>query len=119
MRHVKIRGSQRDCEELRGLPGGRCRFAVHAPPPHAGEPFGRKAEVKLTREEFDLLALLARNAGRIVNNSQLLADLCPAQERDLQYFRGFIGRLRAMLGDNPAAPWFILDEAGVGYRFLG
>ncbi|MBX3578365.1 MAG: response regulator transcription factor [Rhizobiaceae bacterium] len=75
--------------------------------------------VKLTRKEFDLLALLARNAGRIVTHRQLLADLWgPAHEHDLQYLRVFIGRLRAKLGDDPAAPRFILNEPGVGYRFL-
>lgn len=79
----------------------------------AGEP------VKLTRKEFDLLALLARNAGRIVTHRQLLADIWgSAHEHDLQYLRVFIGRLRAKLGDDPAAPRFILNEPGVGYRFL-
>lgn len=79
----------------------------------AGEP------LKLTRKEFDLLTLLARNAGRIVTHRQLLADVWgPAHEHDLQYLRVFIGRLRAKLGDDPAAPQFILNEPGVGYRFL-
>jgi two-component system KDP operon response regulator KdpE len=79
----------------------------------AGEP------IKLTRKEFDLLALLARNAGRIVTHRHLLADVWgPAHEHDLQYLRVFIGRLRAKLGDDPAAPRFILNEPGVGYRFL-
>jgi two-component system KDP operon response regulator KdpE len=79
----------------------------------AGEP------VKLTRKEFDLLALLARNAGRIVTHRQLLTGVWgPAHEHDLQYLRVFIGRLRAKLGDDPAAPRFILNEPGVGYRFL-
>ncbi|MGQ2905730.1 MAG: response regulator [Neoaquamicrobium sediminum] len=79
----------------------------------AGEP------LKLTRKEFDLLTLLARNAGRIVTHRQLLADIWgPAHEHDLQYLRVFIGRLRAKLGDDPASPRFILNEPGVGYRFL-
>jgi len=79
----------------------------------AGETIG------LTRKEFDLLALLARNAGRIVTHRQLLADVWgPAHEHDLQYLRVFIGRLRAKLADDPAAPRFILNEPGVGYRFL-
>ncbi|MBP0440103.1 response regulator [Tianweitania sediminis] len=79
----------------------------------AGDP------LKLTRKEFDLLALLARNAGRILTHRQLLADIWgPAHEHDLQYLRVFIGRLRAKLGDDPAAPRFILNEPGVGYRFL-
>ena len=79
----------------------------------AGEP------LKLTRKEFDILALLARNAGRIVTHRRLLADIWgPAHEHDLQYLRVFIGRLRAKLGDDSAATRFILNEPGVGYRLL-
>ncbi len=75
--------------------------------------------LKLTRKEFELLALLARNAGRIVTHRQLLNDVWgPAHEHDVQYLRVFIGRLRGKLGDDPAAPRFILNEPGVGYRFL-
>ena len=75
--------------------------------------------IKLTRKEFDLLALLARNAGRIVTHRQLLHDIWgPAHEHDVQYLRVFIGRLRQKLGDDPADPRFILNEPGVGYRFL-
>lgn len=75
--------------------------------------------LKLTRKEFDLLALLARNAGRIVTHRQLLNDIWgPAHENDIQYLRVFVGRLRAKLADDPAAPRFILNEPGVGYRFL-
>ncbi len=75
--------------------------------------------VRLTRKEFDLLALLARHAGRIVTHRQLLNDIWgPAHEHDLQYLRVFVGRLRAKLGDDPSAPRFILNEPGVGYRFL-
>lgn len=75
--------------------------------------------MKLTRKEFDLLALLARNAGRIVTHRQLLHDIWgPAHEHDVQYLRVFIGRLRQKLGDDPADPRFILNEPGVGYRFL-
>lgn len=75
--------------------------------------------LKLTRKEFDLLALLARNAGRIVTHRQLLHDIWgPAHEHDVQYLRVFVGRLRQKLGDDPADPRFILNEPGVGYRFL-
>lgn len=77
------------------------------------------APVKLTRKEFDLLALLARHAGRIITHKQLLHDIWgPAHEHDVQYLRVFIGRLRTKLRDDPAAPRFLLNEPGVGYRFL-
>lgn len=79
----------------------------------AGEP------VRLTRKEFELLLHLARHGGRIVTHRQLLHDLWgPAHQEDLQYLRVFVGRVRQKLGDDPADPRFILNEPGVGYRFL-
>lgn len=79
----------------------------------AGEP------VRLTRKEFDLLRVLARNAGRIVTHRQLLGEVWgKAHEDDTHYLRVFIGQLRQKLGDDPAQPRFIMNEPGVGYRLL-
>jgi two-component system, OmpR family, KDP operon response regulator KdpE len=76
--------------------------------------------VRLTPKEFDLLALLVRNAGRILTHRQILREIWgPAHEEDPQYLRVFIGRLRQKLGDDPAQPRYILNEPGVGYRFIG
>jgi two-component system KDP operon response regulator KdpE len=77
------------------------------------------AEVKLTRKEFDVLAILARHAGRLVTHKQLLATVWgPAHEQDAHYLRIAIGHIRDKLGDDAAAPRFILTEPGVGYRLL-
>jgi two-component system KDP operon response regulator KdpE len=79
----------------------------------------RDEPVKLTRKEFDLLRVLAQHAGRIVTHQQLLREVWgKAHERDTQYLRVFIGQLRHKLGDDPADPTFILNEPGVGYRFV-
>jgi len=75
--------------------------------------------IKLTRKEFDLLAVLARHAGRIVTHQHLLREVWgKAHEQDTHYLRVFIGQLRAKLADDPAAPRYILNEPGVGYRLL-
>jgi two-component system KDP operon response regulator KdpE len=75
--------------------------------------------IKLSRKEFDLLALLSRHGGRLVTQRQLLREVWgPAHEEDAQYLRVIIGRLRQKLGDDPANPKYILTEPGVGYRFL-
>jgi two-component system KDP operon response regulator KdpE len=75
--------------------------------------------VRLTRKEFDLLAMLVRNAGRIVTHPQLLREVWGrAHETDVHYLRVFIGQIREKLGDDPAHPRFILNEPGVGYRLI-
>jgi two-component system KDP operon response regulator KdpE len=74
--------------------------------------------LRLTPKEFDLLAVLARNAGRPLTHHHILTSVWGASHRDdIQYLRVFIGQLRAKIEDNPAAPQIILTEAGIGYRF--
>lgn len=76
-------------------------------------------EVKLTRKEFDLLRMLAQNAGRIVTHRQILREVWgPAHEDDVHYLRIYIGHLRQKLGDDSANPKYIESEPGVGYRLI-
>jgi two-component system KDP operon response regulator KdpE len=75
------------------------------------------AEVKLTRKEYDVLALLTRHQGRLVTHRQLLTTVWgPAHVEDTHYLRIAIGHIRDKLGDDAADPRFILTEPGVGYR---
>lgn len=77
----------------------------------AGEP------VKLTPKEFDLLALLAAHAGRVLPHRTILTKVWgPGHAEDTQYLRVFVGQLRAKLEADPAMPTLILTEPGVGYR---
>ncbi len=74
-------------------------------------------EVKLTRKEYDVLALLARFHGRLVTHRQLLSTVWgPAHLDDTHYLRIAVGHIRDKLGDDAADPRFILTEPGVGYR---
>lgn len=77
------------------------------------------APAKLTPKEFDLLAVLARHAGRPLTHREILKAVWgPAHQNDSQYLRVFIGQLRAKIEDNAAAPRIIVTEPGVGYRFM-
>jgi two-component system KDP operon response regulator KdpE len=74
--------------------------------------------IKLTPREYDLLALLARNAGRVMTHGQILTAVWgPAHASDVQYLRVFCGRLRAKIERDPSEPVLINTESGVGYRF--
>jgi len=75
--------------------------------------------LKLSPTEFDLLKILAFNAGRVITKSQLLKQVWNEHDdSNRHYLRIYIGHLRKKLEDNPADPKFILTEPGVGYRFL-
>ncbi|QCK87557.1 response regulator [Phreatobacter aquaticus] len=76
-------------------------------------------EVKMTRKEYDVLALLARFQGRLVTHKQLLTTIWgPAHVEDAHYLRIAVGHIRDKLGDDAADPSFILTEPGVGYRLV-
>ena len=76
--------------------------------------------VPLTRKEWALLGLLLRHRGRVLTQPQLLREVWgPTHERDTHYLRILVARLRAKLGDDAAAPRYLVTEAGVGLRFIG
>ena len=73
--------------------------------------------VHLTPKEYDLLATLARHAGRVVTHVQLLRTIWgPAHERDVEYLRVAARGVRRKLGDDAAR--LIRNEPGVGYRLV-
>lgn len=72
--------------------------------------------VHLTPKEYDLLVLLADNAGRVVTHGMALQRLWgPAHKDDVQYLRVLVGQLRGKLEGRDGAR-LIFNEAGVGYR---
>jgi len=70
-----------------------------------------------TPKEFDVLALLLRNPGRVLTHRDLLKTVWgPAHIEDAHYLRIVIARLREKLGHNAANPTLIFNEPGIGYR---
>jgi DNA-binding response OmpR family regulator len=76
--------------------------------------------IDLTTNEFAALALLARNAGKVLNRDQILQELrgidCDAFNRSVDIA---ISRLRQKLKDDPRSPEFIKTVWGTGYMFIG
>ncbi len=76
--------------------------------------------IKLTSTEYSLLALMARNEGKVLTHSYLLRAVWgPGFINQSQYLRVFIAQLRKKIEDDPNAPVFLQTESGVGYRFMG
>jgi len=76
------------------------------------------AAVALTRKEYALLALLLRNAGRVVTQPQILQEVWgPSHRHDTHYLRILVGRLRHKLGDSALQSRYLFTEPGVGLRF--
>ncbi len=72
----------------------------------------------LSRKEFDLLAVLMRNGGRVVKREDLMSEVW-----DSNWFGStktldvHVGWLRRKLGDSPSSPTYIETVRGVGFRF--
>lgn len=75
--------------------------------------------VKLTSTEYNLLALLIRNEGKVLTHQYLLRAIWgPGYIHQSQYLRVFIAQIRKKIEDDPNHPEYLLTESGVGYRFI-
>ncbi|HAJ38420.1 MAG TPA: DNA-binding response regulator [Chloroflexi bacterium] len=74
--------------------------------------------IRLTATEFQLLAYLVANAGRVLTFRQILENVWGWEyQDDTQFARLYTWRLRQKLEQDPKNPNYILTEYGVGYRF--
>ena len=74
----------------------------------------------LTTNEFTALALLVKNAGKVLDRDQILQEL---RGMDSEAFNRSVditmSRLRQKLKDDPRAPDYIKTVWGAGYVFIG
>jgi two-component system, OmpR family, KDP operon response regulator KdpE len=75
------------------------------------------AEVHLKPTEYNVLALLAKNAGKVLTYSHILKDVWgPGAVTHTHYVRVQMAELRKKLERDPTQPTFLITEPGVGYR---
>jgi DNA-binding response OmpR family regulator len=72
--------------------------------------------VGLTRTEFDILAVLARDPGVVCERSALLASVWGPGYLDDHLVDVHVANLRRKLGDDPDQPRFVETVRGIGYR---
>ena len=78
----------------------------------------RGESVRLTYVEFEILAALARNPGRVFTRTMLLERVWgDAQYRDPRTIDVHIRHLREKVERDPKDPRHLLTVRGVGYRF--
>ena len=74
-------------------------------------------EVHLTPNEYRLLQVLLKHAGKVLTQRQLLNEVWgPNQVEQAQYLRVYVAQLRRKLERDPARPRYLQTEPGVGYR---
>jgi two-component system KDP operon response regulator KdpE len=81
------------------------------------EVFMDDAPVHLSPNEYGLLAVLVRHAGKVLTHRQLLHEVWGGvASAQPTYLRVYMASLRKKLEPDPARPRLLLTEPGVGYR---
>ncbi|HWT74937.1 MAG TPA: response regulator transcription factor [Mobilitalea sp.] len=76
-------------------------------------------EIRLTPNEFKVLALLAKNQGKVLTHKSITDNIYGGMlTNDTQSLRVCMGNLRRKLGEDPSQPQYIITEIGVGYRLI-
>jgi two-component system KDP operon response regulator KdpE len=79
----------------------------------------RDREIKLSPIEYRLLAVMVRSAGRVLTHQQILRRVWgPRYACQMNYLRVYMKKLRHKIEDEPSRPKYLVNELGVGYRFL-
>jgi two-component system KDP operon response regulator KdpE len=76
-------------------------------------------DIRLTPKEFDLLALLARNADRVLTHRAILKAIWGANAVDQpEHLWVLMAQLRKKIEPDPGNPRYLLSEPWVGYRLV-
>jgi two-component system KDP operon response regulator KdpE len=74
-------------------------------------------EVRLSNKEWDIVRLLALNAGKILTHRALMQEVW-GPNVDVQYLRVYVRQIRQKLEADPERPEHIVTETGIGYRLV-
>jgi two-component system KDP operon response regulator KdpE len=76
-------------------------------------------DIRLTPKEFELLALLARNADRVLTHRAILKAIWGPNAVDQpEHLWVLVGQLRKKIEPDPARPRYLVSEPWVGYRLV-
>jgi two-component system KDP operon response regulator KdpE len=109
---VALRHRQSGVENVEELDVGNLHLdLVHCETTLDGKP------VDLTPKEFEFIAYLARNAGKVCTRRMILENIWgPAYVRELHYLKVYAYRIRRKIGDEEGR--FLQSEPAVGYRLV-
>lgn len=112
-----LRNNRFSAEEGR-LPGGRFTLKDMEIDYDARQVFIRKEPIKLTQTEYNIVALLSENSGKMMTYAAIIKAIWGeyAQEGSIKKLQVNMANIRRKLGDKPGEQNYIANELGVGYR---
>ena len=76
-------------------------------------------EIHLTRVEYKIVSLLAKNSGKVMTYDTLINEVWgPYADDNNRILRVNMANIRRKIEKNPGEPKYIFTELGVGYRML-
>ena len=84
----------------------------------ARQVFIQQEEIHLTQTEYNIVALLAQNAGKMMTYSAIIKAIWggAVQEGSVKKLQVNMANIRKKLGAKPGESSYIINELGVGYR---
>ena len=74
--------------------------------------------IHLTPVEYKIMALLSRNAGKVLTHDFIMREVWGLYAGDSHTLRVNMANIRRKVEVNPGEPKYILTEMGVGYRMV-
>lgn len=79
----------------------------------------RRQKIHLTPTEYNLLCLLAKNAGKVVTTNQIMREIWgPGLANETGYLRVYMAALRKKIEQTPDRPQLLVNEPAIGYRLI-
>ena len=76
-------------------------------------------EIHLTRVEYKIVSMLAKNSGKVITYSSLIDQVWgPYADDNNRILRVNMANIRRKLEKNPGEPVYIFTELGIGYRMI-
>ena len=112
-----LRNSRFRADEGR-LPGGCFRLKELEIDYDARQVFIDRAEIKLTQTEYNIVALLSENCGKMMTYSAIIKAIWGESTTDssVKKLQVNMANIRKKLGARPGEANYIINELGVGYR---
>ena len=112
-----LRNNRFSAEEGR-LPGGKFQLKELSIDYDARQVFVREEAIKLTQTEYNIVAFLSENCGKMMTYAAIIKAIWGdyAQEGSIKKLQVNMANIRRKLETKPGEYQYIVNELGVGYR---
>lgn len=111
-----LRNTRHSSEEGK-YPGGRFHLNSLEIDYDARQVLDNGVEIKLSKTEYDIIALLSEHCGKMMTYSSIIKEVWGyTNEGDTKKLQVNMANIRKKFGVKPGESWYITNELGVGYR---